>query len=112
MPKSIERTYSRYSREAVMLMANLIRVARTEQKLTVKEVAERAGISRGLLQRIEKGDLKCEVGVVFEVATIVGVNLFGSDEKELSQHVFRSEEKLALLPKTVRKKSRVVDDDF
>ena len=112
MPKSIERTYSRYSREAVLLMANLIRAARTEQKLTVKEVAERAGISRGLVQRIEKGDMKCEVGVVFEVATIVGVKLFGSDQKALSQHIYRSEEKLALLPKAVRKTSRVIDDDF
>ncbi|HEB28400.1 MAG TPA: hypothetical protein ENI05_11605 [Porticoccus sp.] len=63
---------------------------------------------RGLVQRIEKGDMKCEMGVVFEVATIVGVKLFGSDEKELSRHVFRSEEKLALLPKAVRKKSRVL----
>lgn len=52
--------------------------------------------------------MKCEMGVVFEVATIVGVKLFGSDEKELSRHVFRSEEKLALLPKAVRKKSRVL----
>ena len=76
MSKSSKRTYSHYSRDAVQLMSNLIRVARKERKLTTQEISERAGISRGLLQRIEKGDLKCEIGAFFEVATIVGVNLF------------------------------------
>jgi hypothetical protein len=31
-----------------------------------------------MLQQIEKADLKCELGAVFEVATIVGVNLFNA----------------------------------
>ena len=112
MPKSITRTYSRYSREAVTLLAGLIRSTRKERKLTAQEVAERAGISRGMLQRIEKGDLKCEVGAVFEVASIVGVKLFDADESTLTQHIRQTEEKLALLPKSVRKTKKVVDDDF
>ncbi len=112
MPKSKTRTYSLYSREAVQLISNLIRIARKERKLTAQEVAERAGISRGLLQRIEKGDLKCEVGAVFEVATLVGVKLFDIDATTLTKHIRQAEDKLALLPKSVRKKTRVVDDDF
>ena len=51
-----------------MLLAHLIRVARKERKLSVKDVADRVGVSRGLMQRIEKGDLKCEIGVAFEAA--------------------------------------------
>ncbi len=112
MPKSITRTYSRYSSDAVQLIGNLIRVARKERKLTTIEVAERAGISRGLLQRIEKGDLKCEIGVVFEVATIVGVKLFDADEISLTKHIRHTEDKLALLPKSIRKKAKAVNDDF
>lgn len=112
MPKSITRTYSRYSRDATALLGGLIRAARKERKLTAQELAERAGISRGLLQRIEKGDLKCEIGAVFEVATIVGVRLFEADEATLSNHLRQTDDKLALLPKSVRKKSRVVHDDF
>lgn len=112
MPKSIIRTYSSYSREAVTLMGKLIRAARKERKFTAQELAERAGISRGLLQRIEKGDLKCEIGVVFEVATIVGVKLFDVEATTLTKHVRQTEEKLALLPKSVRKKAKVIDDDF
>lgn len=112
MPKSIIRTYSRYSRDAVALLGGLIRVARKEKKLTALELAERAGISRGLLQRIEKGDLKCEIGVAFEVAAIVGIKLFDADAAELTQLVGRTEQKLALLPKSIRKKQEVVDDNF
>ena len=112
MPKSITRTYSRYSRDAVTLLGGLIRTARKERKLTVQEVADRAGVSRGLLQRIEKGDLKCEIGAVFEVATIVGVKLFDADESTITRHIRQTEDKLALLPKSVRKRTRAVDDDF
>jgi transcriptional regulator with XRE-family HTH domain len=112
MPKSITRTYSRYNRDATALLAGLIRTARKERKLTEQEVADRAGISRGLLQRIEKGDLKCAIGAVFEVATILGVKLFDSDESTLINHLRRTEDKLMLLPKSVRKKTRAVRDDF
>ena len=112
MPKSITRTYSRYTREASSLLGGLIRAARKERQLTAQEVADRAGISRGLLQRIEKGDLKCEIGAVFEVATIVGVKLFDTDETTLRRHIRQTEDKLALLPKSVRKKSRAVHDEF
>ena len=110
--KSVKRIYSRYSRTAITLLGGLIRTARKERKLTTQEVADRAGISRGLLQRIEKADLKCEIGVVFEVATIVGVKLFDVDDATLARHIRQTEDKLALLPKSVRKTTKVVDDDF
>ena len=112
MPKSITRTYSRYNRDAAALLGALIREARNERKLTAQELADRAGISRGLLQRIEKGNLKCEIGAVFEVATIVGVKLFDAGENTLTKYLRQTKEKLALLPKSIRKKSKAVRDDF
>ena len=112
MPKSIIRTYSHYSRDASALLGALIREARHERKLTAQELADRAGISRGLLQRIEKGNLKCEIGAVFEVATIVGVKLFDAGESTLTKYLRQTKEKLALLPKSVRNKSKAVRDDF
>ena len=112
MAKSITRTYSRYSRDALTLLGRLIRTARIEHKLTAQEVADRAGVSRGLLQRIEKGDLKCEIGAVFEVAAIVGVKLFDADETSLTKHIRQTEDKLTLLPKSVRKKTKALDDNF
>ncbi len=112
MPKTITRTYSRYSRDAAALLGALIREARNERKLTAQELADRAGISRGLLQRIEKGNLKCEIGAVFETAAIAGIKLFEADEGALAKHLRQAREKLALLPKSVRKTSKTVNDDF
>ncbi|MFA5903860.1 MAG: helix-turn-helix transcriptional regulator [Desulfobacula sp.] len=112
MSNSITRTYSRYSRDAAALLGALIREARNERRLTAQELADRAGISRGLLQRIEKGNLKCEIGVVLEVATIVGIKLFEADESALTKYMHQTREKLVLLPKSVRKKSKTVHDDF
>jgi transcriptional regulator with XRE-family HTH domain len=112
MPKVSARTYSRYSLEAITLFGSLIRAARKERKMTAQEVADRAGISRGLLQRIEKGDPKCELGATIEVAAIVGVKLFDAEATTLTRHIRETKDKLALLPKSVRKKAKVVDDDF
>ena len=112
MPKSITRTYSRYTCEAVALLGALIREARNERKITAQELADRAGISRGLLQRIEKGNPKCEIGAVFEAAAIAGVKLFDADEKTLIKHLRQTREKLTLLPKYVRKTVKEVHDDF
>ena len=112
MAKPILRSYSRYTHEGITLLAKLIRTARMDRKLTTTDVAERAGISRGLLQRIEKGDPKCEIGAFFEVATIVGIKLFNSDEKSISKLIDQVDDKLTLLPKSVRKKVKAVDDDF
>ncbi len=112
MPRSSSRAYSRYCRDAVALLGGLIRAARKERKLTSQDVADRAGISRGLLHRIEQGNPRCEIGVAFEVAAIVGVKLFDADETALASHLSQTREKLALMPKSIRQKRRVVRDDF
>ena len=65
-----------------------------------------------ILQRIEKGDLKFEIGTVFEVATIVGVKLFDAAQTTLTKYSRNTEDKQALLPKSIRKITRAVDDDF
>ncbi len=48
MPKQATRTYSRITRYAATLLGKQIRIARKERKMTAQELAERAGISRGL----------------------------------------------------------------
>ena len=82
MNKTITSTHSR---DGISLLSSLIRTARIEKKLSTTEVSERAGISRSLLQRIEKGDPKCNTGTFFELATIVGVKLFDVDETSLNK---------------------------
>jgi len=75
-------------------------------------LAERSGVSRATLQKIEAGDMSCAIGIVFEVASIVGICLFESDNQPLVKNIQRTQDTLALLPKRIRVKNKKVDDDF
>jgi DNA-binding XRE family transcriptional regulator len=112
MAKPANKTYSRYAREAAELLGLLISNARIERGLTVAEAAERAGISRGLVYRIEKGDPGCSLGSAFELAAIMGVRLFEADQTTLTRHLAAAREKLALLPRYARPSAKEVKDDF
>ena len=110
MPR--KRSYSRVTRQALTLLGKLIRIGRAERGLTAQELADRAGISRTTLSSIEKGAPGPEIGLVFEVASLVGVRLFEYDELTLQMHNARLDEKLTLLPQSVRHTVKAVDDDF
>jgi transcriptional regulator with XRE-family HTH domain len=112
MSKPATRTYSRFSREAAKLLGLTIRRGRIERGLTIGELAQRAGISPGLVQRIERGEMGSAIGAVFEAAAIVGVPLFEADQKALSTHLKMTERMLTLLPQAVRTPGKAVKDDF
>ncbi len=108
-----ERIYSQRTKDAAILLGKHIHLARKERGRTEMDLAERAGISRTTLQKIEKGDPKCEIGLCFEVATLVGVPLFEIDSSlSFSTNIERASDKIALLPKSIRKKKKVADDAF
>lgn len=107
-----KRIYSPYCRDAAMLLGQLIQSARKEKKMTAAEMAERAGISRGTLYKIEHGNLKCELGIVFEVAAIAGISLFEMSPSGVSLERHRTQSKLNLLPKRIHKASEDFDDNF
>jgi transcriptional regulator with XRE-family HTH domain len=106
------RQYSVYSRKAAILLGKMIRLGRTERKLSAQDITDRAGISRTTLWKIESGDMKCEIGIVFEVAALVGVKLFETDTTTIGSLNERIEDKIALLPKSIRTSKKDVKDDF
>jgi transcriptional regulator with XRE-family HTH domain len=116
--KSIEqmmkkvRIYSRHSVDAVTILGKQIRLARKRYKWTEAELAERSGISLSTIKRIEAGDMTCSIGLVFEAATLAGVNLFGDSGIAYVDLKARIDDRIALLPKTIRSTSQKVDDDF
>ena len=112
MAKPLSRPYSQYSLNALELLGQLVREARLGNALTTSDLAARAGISRALLLRIERGDPGCSIGAVFEVAAICGVHLFEQDQRQLAAHLALHREKMALLPKAVRGRAKGVKDDF
>ncbi len=111
MASPVNRTYLRQTRDAAELLGKLIRLGRKERKMTEEELSGRAGISRRTLQKIERGDPKCEIGLVFEVAHIVGVKLF-SDEEDTTRYTYgrHIDDRLALLPKRVRRQLKINND--
>jgi transcriptional regulator with XRE-family HTH domain len=107
-----QRTYSSYAKEAAVLLGEQIRLGRKQKRWTENGLAERAGISRATLQKIEKGDMSCAVGLVFEVAMLVNIPLFEQDTYPLSRQVEQFRDKVALLPQRIRTRQREVDEDF
>lgn len=113
MKKTKERSYSRSVKEAAILLGKYIQLGRKERGLTEMDLAARAGISRATLQKMEQGNLKCELGLFFEVATLVGIPLFDLESSNrLASYVDRVNDKLAVLPKSIHKKKMAVEDDF
>jgi transcriptional regulator with XRE-family HTH domain len=103
------------------LLGQIIRAGRIERKITAEEMSSRMGISRALLQRVEKGDPSCGIRAVFEAAAIAGVPLFETDRERgtvdmdrerMSAHRAALGEMLTLLPKTARKPKRTIKDNF
>lgn len=112
MSKPEARAYSAYAREAIALLGQLVRAARLSRRLTMDEVAERAGITRALLRRIERGEMGSAIGAAFEVAAIVGVRLFDADQDRLGAERMAQDRILSLMPASARRHQRIVDDDF
>lgn len=112
MVKPVSRPISQHSTNALMLLGQLVREARLNKSMTTADLASRAGISRALLQRIERGDPSCSIGAVFEAATICGVPLFEQDQRQLASQLALHREKMTLLPKAVRSSAKEIKDDF
>jgi DNA-binding XRE family transcriptional regulator len=106
------RPYSRLTKDALTLLGAQVRLARKQRGMTELELAERAGIARSTLQLIEKGDPRVEIGLVFEAAILAGVSLFVPEATSLAPQIERLEDKLALLPRSIRRPKGTVNDEF
>ena len=107
-----QRAYSKYAKEAAFLLGQQIKLGRKERQWSEQNLAERAGISRATLQKIESGEMSPSIGLVFEVAALVGVPLFEQESRAVATSIELTQSKIALLPKRIRNKTKAVDDDF
>ncbi|MCX2898096.1 helix-turn-helix transcriptional regulator [Pseudomonas mandelii] len=105
------RTYSPVTLNALQIFSQLIQVKRKERGMTQQALAERAGVSRSLVQRVESADARCEIGVVFEMAQLLGIHLFQASDSH-STLLASLQDKLALLPAHVVVPKQEVSNDF
>ncbi len=109
-----ERQYLPATEHALTALGAQVATARREAGWTVADLAERLGVGRNIITRIEKGAPGTAVGTVLEAAVVCGVQLFGVETDELGRVAETARNRLALLPARVRASAaaREVDDDF
>ncbi|MGT2514461.1 helix-turn-helix transcriptional regulator [Sphingomonas panni] len=112
MPASKKRSYARYTIAAVELLGLLVQVERKSRRMTAQDMADRLGVDRSTLHRLEQGDPKVELGLAFEACAILGIPLFEEDARGVSMRLDEAGKRLALLPRRVRPKPLSISDDF
>lgn len=112
--KTSSRVHSRIAQQAVTLMGNQIELARKNRRMSETELAQRIGVARATVQRVEQGHPGVEIATVFEAATVLGVPLFSEDKNQstLVPHIERTLSLIALMPKRARRKRIEINDDF
>jgi transcriptional regulator with XRE-family HTH domain len=100
---------SRVARESAQVLGQAIRVARIDRRWTLADLAERAGVTRQTMSKVERGEPSVALGTYFEAAWLVGVPLFESDEAR-SRYAAHQRVELALLPSTARRRRDSVID--
>lgn len=112
MPASKKQNYARYTLAAVSLLGSLVRLERTNRQMTAQDFADRLGIDRGTLKRLEEGDPKVELGLAFEACALLAIPLFDEDIRGVTLRADEALKRIALLPKKVRARKVSVDNDF
>ena len=85
---------------------------RRQRRWTQAELCERADIAKATLRNAERGEPTVAVEVMFELATLVGEELYGLPPGELRNLAARESDRLALLPAHVYPRHVRIDDDF
>lgn len=100
--------------DALGVWGQLIRRGRLDRGWTAKDLAARANVSEQTVLSAEAGNRGTAVGTMMDLADLVGVPIFGiEDRSELAIRRQRGEEMLALLPSRVRRPTGgAIDDDF
>lgn len=97
------------SRAALLALSGAIALGRKAKKWSESNLAKRAGISRNTLRKVEAGDPSVGVGIVFDCAALVGIDLLG-DRDTLTRENIRIQGALSLMPERIREE--VADDNF
>lgn len=106
------RAYSTTVRSAAQLLGAQVRQGRIQREWTVRQLAERAGISTNTLLKVEHGDPSVALGTAFDLAVLVGVPLFFEDRNRLGTEALRAQDRATLLARRVRPSTEEPDYEF
>lgn len=94
---------SRAAKDALGVLGNQIKLGRHARGWTAADLANRLGVDPRTVRALEAGVPTVSIGVVFNAAFLVGVDLFGLSGPELARARQMGRETLALLPAKVRR---------
>jgi len=106
------RALSPQTIDAAATLGMLVAAGRRARRWPQADLAERLGVSRQTVSKVEMGDPSVALGTVLEAAVLVGVPLFDADRSGMRTMGELAEARLALLPSRVRSTPAKVDDDF
>lgn len=109
--KTRPHTLSPLTIEAMRLLGSRIQLARRERRWTLQDLADRVGVTAVTMRKIERGNPSVRLGAAFEAAALTGVPLFDESGSRRRLETSRIDDRLAVLPRYVRKPVEV-DDDF
>ena len=97
---------------ALKTLGAMLKAARLERGMSQAELSQRLGVSRYTVIALEKGEPKVGVGTVFEAATIVGIPLLASDQRQFNKLTTTVANLTSILPERGRRKKVALQDDF
>ena len=100
-----------YARDAALLMAANVRMARINRRWTADQLAAHAGCSRGTISAIEHGLPSVAFGHVLNVCTVLGIQLFVPEPEELARLGRAQRDIVRLMPNRVMPRE-VPSNDF
>jgi ribosome-binding protein aMBF1 (putative translation factor) len=105
-------TNSRATKSTVSYLGNLIKLARKERGFSQHELAERINVSRSSIQRVELGNTKAHIGVVFEACFVLGIPLMGCDKEHVNNLSRMLSYMNRLIPGDIQNKNIDFNDNF
>ena len=97
---------------ALHLLGEDIRRARKRRRISIRDMAERAMVSPGTIQRIEKGDASVGIGIMASVLWVLGLHQRFESMVAPETDSIGQREDLSRLPKRVRRGKVTPDDGF
>jgi transcriptional regulator with XRE-family HTH domain len=105
-------SYLQQTHDAVTMLGLQIAHARRQQRMTSGDLCQRAQISPVTLRNVERGVPTVAIGIYFEVASLLGIQLYDVEPNELPALVERGRDRLFLLPSRVRETKGPLPDGF
>lgn len=93
---------SRPAADALFVLGQQVKLKRIALGWSIADTAARLGVDPSTVGNVERGHPGTSVGTVFNLAALVGVDLYGLDGAELARARRLGEDTLALLPSRVR----------